>query len=161
MSGQVKTPKSVEEMRQAATANVPCTDVDDSLLSDDASSIDNALKRNSEDTYKKIALQIVNTSSQQLKDQNTSKNNLKTIFTWFFIAFIAIQYLVLVSLLFIKAFVATLNLSDTVIIAYITSVFVETLGAVAVMIKYAFDSKQEVNILSILNGVISNYQKFK
>ena len=153
--------KDWDEMRQAATASVPCAEIDDSLLSDDASEIDNALKRKSEDTYRKIALKIVDASSKQLEEQNTSKNRLKFVFTLFFIIFIGIQYLVLVSLLFIKAFFSTINLSDTVIISYITSVFVETLGAIAIMIKYAFDSKQEVNVLKILNGVISNYQKFK
>ena len=148
-----KIPKDWNEMRQAATASFSFTEIDDSLLSDDASEIDNALKRKSEDTYRKIALKIVDTSSKQLEEQNTSKNKLKAIFTRFFIIFIGIQYLVLISLLFTKAFVPTLNLSDTVIISYITSVFVETLGAIIVMIKYAFDSKQEVNILEILNGI--------
>ena len=156
-----KIQKDLNEMRQAATASFLCADIDDSLLSDDASEIDNALKRKSEDTYRKIALKIVDTSSKQLEEQNTSKNKLKSIFTTFFIIFIGIQYLVLISLLFTKAFVPILNLSDTVIISYITSVFVETLGAIAIMITYAFDSKQEVNILKILNGIISNYQKFK
>ena len=148
-------------MRQAATASVSCADIDDSLLLDDASEIDNAFKRKSEDTYRKIALKIVDTSSKQLEEQNTSKNKLKSVFTRFFIIFVGIQYLVLVLLLFVKAFAPTINLTDTVIISYITSVFVETIGAIAIMIKYAFDSKQEVNILSILNSVISNYQKFK
>lgn len=71
------------------------------------------------------------------------------------------KYAVLVAFLFIKAFVLHIYLTDTIVISYMTSVFVETIGAIAIMIKYAFDSQQEVNILDILNSVISNYQKFK
>lgn len=128
---------------------------------DDADDIDYDLKKASEDAYRKIALDIVDVSSDQLEEQNESKNRLKMIFTIFFIVFIAVQYLVLISFLYIKSFYDRCGLSDTVIVSYITSVFVETIGAIVIMIKYAFDSKQEVNILEILNGVISNYQKFK
>ena len=126
---------------------------------DDAASIDNELKDKSEKNYIEIAQNIVEVSSEQLWLQNSSKRRLKNIFTTFFIFFISVQYLVLVALLFVKAFV-DINLTDAMLIAYITSVFVETLAAIAVMIKYAFDSEQEVQILAILNSVISNYQKF-
>jgi len=41
------------------------------------------------------------------------------------------------------------------------SVFVETLGAIIVMVKYAFKTDEEVEIIKILNAVVKNYQKYK
>ncbi len=150
----------IEQLRQIANvkqqAHVKSIGLSDN---DDADAIDNELKGESEKTYREIAQLIVNTSSKQLNEQNQSKTKLKSIFTIFFIVFISAQYVVLVGLMLLKA-LAGVDLSDTVLITYITSVFVETLGSIAVMIAYAFDSKQEVNILEILNGVISNFQKF-
>lgn len=86
---------------------------------------------------------------------------LKDKFTKFFIWFISIQYIILVLFLLLTAFCRTFHLSDTIVISYITSVFVETLGAIIFMIKYAFDSSQEVKVLEILNGVVLNFKKFK
>lgn len=126
----------------------------------EADKLDSLIEK-SEDNYMDIARGIVNTSADQLKTQNTSKNTLKEQFTRFFIWFVSAQYIVLVFLLVLKAFWHDMNLSDTVVISYITSVFVETLGAIAIMIKYAFNSEQEVQILQILNDVISSYKKFK
>lgn len=151
---------SLERMQAAANANVT---LDDPLLpwndNEDADSLDDLLKRDSENAYRVIAQQIVKISTEQLEKQNDSKNRLKKIFTRFFIIFISIQYFVLVALLFIKAF-CDVDLNEIVLTTYISSVFIETLGAILIMIKYAFDSEQEVNILEILNSVISNYQKF-
>ena len=123
-------------------------------------SIDDRLKQRSEDDYIDIANNIVNTSVDQLKEQNESKRKLKKTFTIFFIIFIGVQYLAMLLLFVAKIFLKNMPLSDQIIIVYISSVFVETLGAIVLMIKYAFDSKQETNVLDILNGVISRYQKF-
>ena len=122
--------------------------------------IDRELKTESENTYLQIVKDIVDVSQKQLKRQNTSKDSLKDKFTKFFIWFISIQYIILILFLFLMAFCSTFYLSDTIIVTYITSVFVETLGAIIFMIKYAFDSSQEVNVLEILNGVILNFKKF-
>ncbi len=154
--------KYIETLRKISKSSfeLPSDDVEWKDNSE-ADTIDNSLRKASEDAYRKIAIDIVKLSEEQLKEQNESKNSLKKIFTIFFIVFISVQYLVLISLLYIKTFVEKMYLSDTVIISYITSVFVETIGAIIIMVKYSFDSKQEVNILEILNGVITNYQKFK
>lgn len=113
----------------------------------------------SENAYVSIAKDIVETSASQLKNQNCVKDELRKKFSQFFRWFLIAQYLVLVALLVIKSFADT-GLTDTVLLAYIASVFVETLGALIVMVKYSFDSSQEVKILEILNGVISSFQKF-
>ena len=54
-----------------------------------------------------------------------------------------------------------IQLSDNVLTVYMTSVFVETLGAVVVMIKYAFKADEEVRIIDILNAVVKNFQKYR
>lgn len=151
-----------EKLRQASTASLKF-DKNNISWKDNKSAddIDSDLKRASEDTYREIAEDIVKISSAQMELQNKSKNDLKKTFTIFFMIFISIQYLILIIFMFIKMFAKSVELTDTVLISYITSVFVETIGAIIIMIKYAFDSKQEVEILKILNGVISNFQKFK
>lgn len=53
------------------------------------------------------------------------------------------------------------SISDDLIKTYIVSAFVETLGVVAVMVRFAFDTKQEVEILSTLNGIVEHFQKYK
>lgn len=125
-----------------------------------ADAIDVILKRQSEDNYIEIARDIVDVSTNQLNTQNNSKNDLKSRFTTFFTRLLIVQYAVLILLLVVKSFWIKASLSDTVVITYMTSVFIETLGAIAIMIKYAFSSDQEVSILAILNSIISNYQKF-
>ncbi len=124
-------------------------------------SIDAKIMTQSEDAYIKIAEKIVQTSTNQLEDQNESKNRLKEKFTKFFIWFISIQYGFLALLLVGMAIFDFVELDTAIIMAYIGSVFVETLGAIILMITYAFNSQQEVKILEILNKVIANYQKFK
>lgn len=123
--------------------------------------LDSELMANSEADYREIAKSIVNASLDQLDEQNDSKKDLKNKFYEFFARFIAVQFAFLVAMILIRSIFGADSLSDQIIIAYIASVFVETLGAIILMIKYAFDSSQETSVLKILNGVISNYQKFK
>lgn len=152
----------LEKLRQVANVSLKFDENEISWKDNkSADDIDSNLKKASEDTYREIAEDIVEVSASQMKLQNESKNNLKKSFTIFFMIFISIQYLILIIFMFIKMFANSVELTDTVLISYITSVFVETIGAIIIMIKYAFDSKQEVEILKILNGVISNFQKFK
>ncbi len=127
---------------------------------DDADPMDDRLKAKSEDAYIDIANQIVTCATIQLGEQNESKNTLKKIFTIFFVVLLSAQYMALAALLFIRAFQKESLLTDTVIITYITSVFLETLGAVIIMIRYAFASDQETKVLSILNSIIDRFKKF-
>ena len=54
-----------------------------------------------------------------------------------------------------------MSVDSTVLTVLVSAMFVETLGAIIVMIRYCFDSSQEVKILEVLNGIVSNFQKFK
>ena len=53
-----------------------------------------------------------------------------------------------------------LQISDFILNIYIVSVFVETLAGLIIMIKFAFDSKQEVELIKILNAIITNFKKY-
>ena len=121
---------------------------------------EDSLQAQSEKEYSKVAKQIVGASVNQLITQNRSKTLLKKIFTIFFVVFISVQYAALIALFAGRIFLPEMNLSDEIIIAYMSSIFVETLGGIVLMIKYAFDSSQETKVLDILDGVIGNYQKF-
>lgn len=162
MAKDTLTIEELESKKSAfqKTIQIPSSEL---LLHDnkEADKLDRHLIEKSEDNYMEIARDIVDTSADQLETQNSSKNQLKKLFTQFFIWFLSAQYAVLVFLLVLKAFWEDMYLSDTILITYITSVFVETLGAIAIMINYAFSSDQEVKILQILNDVISSYKKFK
>lgn len=118
------------------------------------------MQERSEGDYRMLAKRIVRTSVNQLRVQNQSKTQLKFIFTHFFVAFIAIQYIAMLLIFAAHMFMNISPLPTEIIIAYISSVFAETIGAIVLMIKYAFDSSQETQVLAILNGVITNYQKF-
>ena len=110
--------------------------------------------------YRKIAKSIVDISNDQLGKQNKSKIDLKESFETFFKWLLSLQLIAIFVLLIIKGFFKDFNITDSVLIAVISSVFVESLGIVAVMVKYAFDSEQEVKILEILKELIKNYQKY-
>ena len=156
---------SIEDLKSKKTAHEKEINISHSELSlkdnNAADAIDLILKQQSEDNDIEIARDIVNISTDQLTIQNNSKNDLKSRFTTFFTRLLTSQYIVLILLLVVKSFWTKACLSDTIVITYMTSVFIETLGAIAIMIKYAFSSEQEVSILAILNSVISNYQKFQ
>ena len=114
--------------------------------------------RLSEKAYINTTDKIVDAAVEQLDKQISTKRKLKVAFTRFFMGFIFVQYFFMILLFLIKAFLAT-NFPETVILAYITSVFVETLGAMIIMVTYSFTDKEEVSIISILSGVVSKYQK--
>ena len=119
-----------------------------------------SLQEQSERDYIKIANNIVSASIKQMRSQNNSKTILKTAFSRFFIRFITAQYIAMILIFAVQMLFPVTALPTEVLIVYISSVFVETLGAIVLMIKYAFDSGQETQVLDILNGVIANYQKF-
>ena len=50
--------------------------------------------------------------------------------------------------------------SDSVVSAYVISVFAETLSGLIIMIKFAFQSKQDVELIKILNSIIEHFQKY-
>lgn len=124
-------------------------------------SIDDKLKRNSEEKYLEIVTNIVSVSRSQLEKQNRSKQNNRILLLRFFVWFLIAQYVIMIALFVVEGFgLWGFFLKEAIILTYISSVFVETLGAIIIMVKYAFQSDQEVQILKILNGVVEKFQKF-
>lgn len=125
-----------------------------------ADALDDLVKK-SEDAYIDLAEKIVEITDRELNEQQGSKSKLKGDLTKFFKDFLLLQYIfIIVMLLFNGSSDIAFSLSDSVIKVYITSVFVETLGCVVFMVKYAFNSNQEVELIKILNNAITNYQKY-
>ena len=112
----------------------------------------------SEKLYNDISQKIIETSKAQLKEQNDYKNGLRKNLNLFFTIFLSIQYLVLVVFLIIQG-CGVFNLSPEIIITYITAVFVETLGGIIFMVKFAFESSQENRILEIMNNFLKDFKK--
>ena len=112
-----------------------------------------------EKTYLDIVCQIVDISKSHLNKQTTAKEKLRDGFARFFKILIAAQLIFLAFLLTAGAFCPIFKLGDAIIITYISSVFVETLGAVIYMITYAFNSKDETEAIGILNSIVSDFQK--
>ena len=73
---------------------------------------------------------------------------------------LSVQYAVLVIFIILNSFCfIPFRISEEILRLYIISVFVETLSAMAVMIAFAFVSKDETKIVGVLNNIIENYQK--
>lgn len=117
-----------------------------------------------EASYNLIAYKIVKIAEEQLKSQNQSKIDLKADLSRFFRTFLKLQFVVLFLLLFGEmicniAWPTVEAISDKIILTFITSVFVETLGGIILMVIYAFSSKDEIQITKILTEVIKTFQK--
>ncbi len=115
----------------------------------------------SEKKYIELVGKVIDISNGQLEIQNINKEGLRGKFTKYFKWLLSIQYLVLVVLLVLNATLNNFNISDTVFLTYISSVFVETLGVIIIMVKFAYDNKTENQILEVLRAVVGEYKKYK
>lgn len=120
---------------------------------------DQEISRLSEEGYVYVVEEIVDASIKQLDFQNDGKENIRKKLLIFFMVFLGVQFVSLFTILLFKGFRSEFYITDEILLAFIGSVFVETLGAVIIMIKFAFDSAQENVALEILHGVIDKYQK--
>ncbi len=117
------------------------------------------LEEKSDETYREVTTRVVNITEKNLEKQTESKENIRKELLPFIRWFLVLQYTVLCIVLVFNN--AILHLNTTIITTYIVSVFAETLAGLIIMIKYAFDPKQEVELLKVLNAVVSDYQKVK
>ena len=95
-----------------------------------------------------------------MKEHTIAKKPLRDKLSNFIIFLLVAQFVVLVAVLFLNQ-ALRLNISDFIINVYIVSVFVETLAGLFIMIKFAFESKQEIELISILNAIITNFKKYE
>lgn len=123
--------------------------------------IESELEENSEKEYLKTVNKIVDKSIEQLNDQNKNKTGLRKKFFDIFASLVFIQLIFIMLIVILQGAVQEFNVETAVIVAIISSGFVETLGAIILMIKFCFDSNQEVKILEILKGVVEHFQKYK
>lgn len=127
----------------------------------DSDSLDRKIAADSERKYISLVDKIVDISKEQLGYQHSDKQAFRKVFGKFFSIFLSVQYIALLVIMIINAACPGFTISDNLIKAYIVSVFVETLGVVVVMVRFAFDTKQEVEILSTLNSIVEHFQKYK
>ena len=116
-----------------------------------------SIKDKSEETYLRIVQEVVRDSKWNLATMHEEKLDLRCRLIEFCLHALSVQMIFLIVLLLAHK---ALELSDGVLSVYMTAVFVETLGAVIVMVKYAFKSDEEVKIIDILNAVVKNFQKY-
>lgn len=114
------------------------------------------LLHNSEQTYMDNVENIIGSSIEQLKMQNKFKRTIRLYFILFFSIFLSVEFIGLLIILFGNNYFC---ISETIIIAYITSIFVETISVILLMVKFTFDSQQEIQSLQILNNAIEKIQK--
>ena len=115
----------------------------------------------SEEAYIEIVRDVVKKSGENLsllrKDKTYLRNRFVCLFSWILV----LQIIVLFGIFACKGFVPSFAVSNDIIMTYMTTVFLETLGVIALMITFAFKSAEEIKIIGILNSVVSNYQKYK
>ena len=128
----------------------------------DISAIDRSARQNAIDSdkdYRRITEKIIDKTCDQLKAHTEAKSPLRKKLSNFIICLLSSQFLVLVGILFLNR-KWDLQISDFILNIYIVSVFVETLAGLIIMIKFAFDSQQEVELIKILNAIITNFKKY-
>ncbi len=116
--------------------------------------------RRSEEAYIRIVSNVVEKSSSSLNELRDDKKNLRNSFVNLFKGLIMAQLIGLAFILMFKGFCPYFNVADNIILTFMTTVFVETMGVITLMILFAFKSDEEIKIIDILNSVVGNYQKF-
>ena len=114
----------------------------------------------SEKAYIEIVRGVVEKSSASLTALREDKKNLRDSFVGLFKVLIMAQLIALAIVIIVKGFVPCFRISDNIVLTFMTTVFVETIGVIALMIAFAFTSKEEIEIINILNSVVENYQKY-
>ena len=115
----------------------------------------NDLEGESERFYRQETKIIIDKSIELLGEEHKGKQKLRKTLSVFFLVLLAVQFLILALILFFND-----KISNELSITYITSVFVETLGIIVLMVKFAFDNSKEVEIVNVLNSFMSSFQKY-
>ena len=112
--------------------------------------------------YRGVANRIITVSQKQLEDQQRSKVELRRRFALVFSALLILEYVYLAVIILLDAMAPIpMDVPDRVLQALITSVFLQTLSAMGVMIAFAFMSREETQIVGLLHQIIEDYQKFQ
>ena len=140
----------VENLEELLSGNTAVSVVDKESQKDQSEKSDN--------TYQAITQRIVEITEDNLIAQEDNKAKLRKPLHIFIIVILSIQLLILATILFGNN--AWFKFDAEIIKTYIVSVFAETLLGLTVMIRFAFSNKQEVELISILNSVVSDFKVF-
>ena len=157
----VAKPVAKKELKQMSIPTVDVNQVISGRLSD-TGLIDNAVRQNSIESdraYRQITEDIIQRTGEQLTAHTDAKKPLRKTLLWFVIILLIGQFLALVAILFLNQR-WSLKISDYVINVYIVSLFVETLAGLIIMIRFSFDSTQEVELIKVLNSIILHFKKY-
>ncbi len=120
------------------------------------------IAQQSEEGYRKLSEKIVDIVDSYLSDQKGAKIPLRDTFSGFFKALLWVQYIFLLVFIFLDSLCCVpFHMSESLIRTFIVSVFLETLGAISVMLAFAFSTKEETTIVQVLTTVIEHYQKYQ
>lgn len=112
--------------------------------------------------YQMVAERIITVSQKHLANQQHDKVELRKKFANLFSVLLILEYVFLVIFILLDAIKSIpVEVPESILQLFITSVFVQTLSAMGVMIAFAFVSKEETRIVGLLNQIIQNYQKFQ
>ena len=112
--------------------------------------------------YQLVADHIITVSQRHLANQQRDKVELRKKFAGLFSVLLILEYIFMVIFILLDAITAIpVDVPDSILQMYITSVFLQTLSTIGVMIAFAFVSKEETRIVGLLNQIIQNYQKFQ
>lgn len=149
-SAAYQIPKSQVDMASMKKINVP--DVRSRIQTEFESNLG----------YHQAADKIITVSQKYLENQQRNKTELRKKLAKLFSALLIVEYAFMVIFILADAIVAIpVEIPAPILQIYITSVFVQTLMAMSVMIAFAFISKEETRIVELLSQIIQNYQKFQ
>lgn len=112
----------------------------------------------SDDAYQEITKKVISITEEKLTQQANNKEKLREPLQKFISRLLIAQFSALLIILFFND--TCFNLETEIIKTYIVSVFAETLVGFIVMVGFAFSTDQEVELIKILNAVVSNFQVF-
>lgn len=152
-----------EKLKQLILNNNKFSTIDSNKIKKEISKVethnmDKQIEKTLDERYHELLEKIVNESFDTLEKNSNESKEQRDIFRNFFLCFLAIQFGMIAVLVILKG-ANVLELSDLIITTMIASFFVETLGVVAIMVRFVFNSKQEIEIIKAIQQIAEHYKK--
>ncbi len=117
--------------------------------------------RTTETAYIDTVNKIVDISKEHLSKLQDHRIGLRKRFVQLFTSLVVSQTAILLILFLIIGFPVPFNLSENILLCYMGTIMIETLGCVVIMIKFSFNTSEEAHIISVLNSIVGQYQKYE
>lgn len=114
-----------------------------------------------ENAYINTVDKIVDISRKHLSELQDHRINLRNKFVRLFTLLVVSQTAILLTLFLIIGSPMPFNLSENILLCYMGTLMIETLGCVVIMIKFSFSTSEEAHIISVLNSIVGQYQKYE